>query len=224
MYRRSSQSRPPILFLFVAALVAGIIFVIVDNPPAPGAPALPIGTTAAIMPTLTNTSPPTATATADPEQESRAYISPDISADARLMIPTAGINARIVQAFLDGISWDVSRLGPNVGHLQGTALPGEPGNVVLSGHVELSDGRGGVFSRLNDVSVDDLIMVQVDGREWVYVVTEIGRTAPDDITPVMPDGTDRLTLITCDSYDFLSDSYLERVIVVATLVQAPDEA
>jgi sortase (surface protein transpeptidase) len=40
-------------------------------------------------------------------------------------------------------------------------------------------------------------------------------TTPDDLTVLYPTTDERLTLITCDSYDFLQDAYLERMVVIA---------
>lgn len=135
--------------------------------------------------------------------------------ESAIFIPSAGIYAPIVQAYLDGVSWDVSQLGTNVGHLQGTSWVGASGNVVLSGHVELSDGRQGAFANLGSVVEGDVIVVMVGEEQWRYVITEIGVTTPSDLTPVYPTQDDRLTLITCDDYDFFSNVYRERVIIVA---------
>jgi|GEM_PF-405872 len=144
--------------------------------------------------------------------------SPDIPQDTTLFIPSAGIYSSIVQVYLDGVSWDVSRLGVNVGHLEGTPWLGQGGNVVLSGHVELSDGRQGVFSNLDELQVGDVIVVQENGQEYTYSITEVYITTPEDLTPLRPSTTNRLTLITCGSYDFFQDAYLERTIVVADLI------
>lgn len=136
--------------------------------------------------------------------------------NARIQIPAAGINATIIEVYLDGESWDVSELGANAGHLQGTAwMSPVPGNIVLSGHVELRDGRKGIFARIGELNDGDIVILQQDGEERRYVVTEQYNTDPGDLTPVYPTTEDRLTLITCDDYDFFQDSYQERVIVVA---------
>ncbi len=134
---------------------------------------------------------------------------------AQLFIPSAGIFTNIVEAFLDGTSWDVSRLGNNVGHLQGTSWITSGGNVVLSGHVELADGRRGIFANLYDISVGDIVEVTAGNDNWRYIVTDIQTTSPTDLTPILPTQEDRLTLITCGSYNILSNVYQERLIVVA---------
>ncbi len=136
-----------------------------------------------------------------------------------LFIPKAGIFAPIVRVYLDGHSWDVSKLGMNVGHLQGTTwLDNGPGNIVLSGHVEMADGRAGVFATISELEPGDLVVLQNGADERRYAVTSLTTVAPDDLTPVYPTTNDQVTLITCGSYNFLQDSYLERIVVVAERV------
>lgn len=226
MYRRSHGiSITSLISLIIIGVVAGVIFVMVDNQQ-PGAPDTQITTdiNAQVTPTLAPTLPATEAPPSDPvnevpvsaeENTNTNALLPEIPEGTSLFIPSAGIHAPIVQAYLDGSSWDVSRLGTNVGHLEGTAWFTEPGNVVLSGHVELADGRQGVFSNLNDLQINDIIVLNSNNQERHYVITSISSTTPDDLEPVMPTLEDRLTLITCGNYDFFQDSYLERLIVVA---------
>ena len=145
----------------------------------------------------------------------------EVSADARIFIPSVGIDERITQAYLDGTSWDVSHLGTSIGHLQGTSWVNDgPGNVVLSGHVELSDGRRGVFAELDEMNIGDMIILTENGEEIRYIVVAIQEVQPDDLTPLYPTAFDRLTLITCGGYDFFSDEYRVRTVVTADRAQA----
>jgi LPXTG-site transpeptidase (sortase) family protein len=132
-----------------------------------------------------------------------------------LLLPTVGVNMPIIQVYLSNSSWDISHLGQNVGHLEGTAWFDTPGNVALSGHVEMADGRKGVFARLNQMKTGDPIFVNHDGQRIEYIVTEVRVVDPDDISVLYPTLDSRLTLITCGSYDFLQDIYEERVVVIA---------
>lgn len=136
--------------------------------------------------------------------------------NASLFIPSAGILAPVIRVYLDGTSWDVDELGMNIGHLQGTNwIDDGGGNIVLSGHVEMRDGRQGIFANLNQLNLQDRIVLRQDDTEWTYAVTEIRNVQPDDLTPLYPTLSDQLTLITCDSYDFFSNTYRERVVIVA---------
>jgi len=223
MYSRRRSSGPGIGFLILLGVVIGIGFLIYDNLDAlpffnnaPGnavnAPAAPAADT------TTNNETVTTDAVGDNQAVTATEYIPDIPEDTTLFIPSAGIYSQIVQVYLADNSWDVSRLGLNVGHLQGTPQFDEGGNVVLSGHVELADGRKGVFANLDELAIGDVIVVQQNGQEYTYTISEVYNTSPDDLTPLYPSTSSRLTLITCGSYDFFQDSYLERTIVVADLL------
>jgi LPXTG-site transpeptidase (sortase) family protein len=164
-------------------------------------------------------SPPTLTPAPADAQPTPASLLRDIPEGTRLLIPSAGVLADIVRVYVVDGSWNVSQLGENVGHLQGTSWVSEGGNTVLSGHVEMADGRLGVFARLKQVNVGDFVQVQTPNGAFLYNVVSVRATTPNDLTPVYPTVKPTLTLITCGSYDFLSDAYLERFIVVAELVQ-----
>lgn len=216
MSRRSRRPSPVILLLTV---IAAVIFFVVDNySPITPPPATAISLTS--MPTTQPVSDPATeaqTTTAEPSLD-QAIRQPSIASSiepTRLQIPKAGINAQIIEAYIEGTSWDVSQLGRNVGHLQGTAWFGQGNNVVLSGHVEMSDGRGGVFANLDELTVDDSIRVIHNGEEKDYIIIEVRSTTPDDLSPIFPTDRERLTLITCGEYNFIRDLYLERTIIVA---------
>ncbi len=208
MYQR--RSRVSIKMLILLGLMAGLGFFVYDNLPRLGQgsasttiDAPPSTTQAAIAATTA----PISTAT------------PDAPRTAALFMPTSGVYAPVVEVFVSDGTWDVSRLGEQVGHLQGTAWFDEPGNVVLSGHVELADGRAGVFANLDSIQIDDPIIIESNGQQMHYIVTAISQTAPDDLEPVRSTSDDRLTLITCSEYDFIQDSYSLRTIVVAQRTQ-----
>lgn len=214
---------PSLSVLIFFAIIAGIVFYVWDNQPDP-ATNQPIGvlTEVAVQPTtpptptiVRNTVAPRPTAVPTQSIFNEAAFSDVVPDDTTIFIPRAGIYSRVIQAYLDGGSWDVSKLGRNVGHLEGTAWLNEPGNVVLSGHVEMADGRGGVFVDLADLNVGEVIQMQSGGEQYIYIVTEIYLTDPNDLQPIMPTTQRRLTLITCNDYDFFTNTYLERRIVIA---------
>lgn len=230
MYRRNPN---PINLITLIALgvLAGIFYLAYDsliqssNPvpatevtiqtPIPPTTAPPV----AAVPTTIATEATNAAGTEAPPASIAGYES---IADAQILIPAAGISAPIIQVYLDGTSWDVSQLGMNVGHLQGTSWlstpHAQPGNIVLSGHVEMRDGRQGIFAPVRDLGVGEIIILQVEGREHRYTIAEIRNVPPDDLSPLYPTEDERLTLITCDAYDFLSNSYQERTVIVAERV------
>lgn len=207
--------RPAPLILVLFAVIAGIGFYLWDNAPAqpaqPPASALTEVAVNRIMPpTIVPMPTPTVLPTI-PFTGTRREL-PD---NTTIFIPRAGIYSRVIESYLNGFSWDVSQLRTNVGHLEGTPWLDQPGNVVLSGHVELANGRPGVFANLDELATDDIIVLTSSGEEYRFIITTVYSTVPNDLQPLMPTTEDRLTLITCDSYDFFSNSYLERTIVIA---------
>jgi LPXTG-site transpeptidase (sortase) family protein len=140
---------------------------------------------------------------------------PDIPRGTFVVVPTAQIQAPIVRAYRSGHSWDVSQLARYAGHLDGTSAPGETGNVVLAGHVELANGIAGPFARLKEVAVGDAVYLLQNGVQIAYTVTDAHYTDEYDIGLVQPTPDDRVTLITCDSYDFISNVYQRRFVVIA---------
>ncbi len=186
-------------------IIIGVGFLLVEQwrKPSPAAPS------------VTQTPTPVPTLTLPPSQ-SRPL--PTSIPEARVLIPTAGVNALVVNVYLDGESWDVSQLGENAGHLQGTAWIDGSGNVALAGHVEMRDGRPGIFARIDEVRTGDPVILTQAGVEQRYAVINIQRVNPDDLSVIYPTTDDRITLITCDSYDFLQNIYQERIVVVAERV------
>lgn len=131
------------------------------------------------------------------------------------LVPTAGIHTAVVDVYLNGNSWDVSRLGFNAGHLQGTAPFGATGNLVLVGHVEMANGRPGVFASIKTMQVGEPLILSRGSLEKRYTVSQVRIVPPDDLSVLYPTTQDRLTLITCGDYDFLQNQYRERIVVIA---------
>jgi sortase A len=211
MYRRrlsvySRRSSLTVANVIVIGIIVGVTFLLFDRWRA-AVPAAATPTPRA-QPTLA------ALLMASPQ----AVISPTPEPQARLFIPSAGVNAQVVDTYLNGESWDVTQLGDNAGHLQGTAWFGSPGNIALAGHVELADGRAGIFAQIDQLTQGDPIILMLGAHEQRYSVTAVLRVAPDDLRVLYPTTTDQITLITCDSYNFLQNTYQERVVVVAERV------
>lgn len=213
MYRRRRASRfSGMTFVVLLGMVAGVMFLARDGWPPAGASATAHRISEALPPPQPQ-APPLAP-TLDPFVQSRP-VAHEITAGATLFAPTAGISTGIIQSYLNGVSWDVAELGAAAGHLQGTAWLNGPGNIVLAGHVELTDGRRGVFASIDRLNVGDPLILTQNGEQRVYTVQELRRVEPDDMTVLYPSDSDLLTLITCSNYDFLRDIYHERLVVVA---------
>jgi len=134
-----------------------------------------------------------------------------------LSMPTVNVFVNIKTFPLDGTSWAIDPWEKLVGHLQGTAWFNNIGNVVLGGHSAYPNGKPGIFAGLYQLNIGDPVIVNVDGGERRYVVTEKLVVNYEDLTVAYPSGDDKLTLITCDlpSYDPATQFYSERLVVIA---------
>lgn len=202
MYRRRNASTSLLLPITIGIIVAVIFFYLSSLSQTPPA-ALPMETAvvSAATPIL-------------------AAAAPTVSMipDTRLVLPNAGVYAPIIDVFVrDGV-WDVAHLGGSVGHLQGTAPLNAVGNHALAGHSELRDGSRGIFAWIQELNYGDPIHIEADGTTREYRVTGLRHVEPTDLSVLRSTDVDRLTLITCDDYDFLRDLYTTRVIVIADRV------
>ena len=86
---------------------------------------------------------------------------------------------------------DSSVLDDGVGHLEGSALPGQNGNVVLAAH------RDTFFRSLRNIKRGDLITVTTPSGIRQYSVDSTEVVSPTDISVAYPTPKPTLTLITC---------------------------
>lgn len=135
---------------------------------------------------------------------------------ARIYLPTLGKDQ--VHVVVEGVSHADLKTGP--GHYPGTALPGEVGNLVISGH---RTTYGAPFNRLDELRIGAPIVLETADAFFTYDVTgetvveptAVGVTLP---VPNDPGGTPTerlLTLTTCNP----KYSARQRLIVRARLVQ-----
>ena len=129
----------------------------------------------------------------------------DVFPVARLEAPRQGAALMV----LAGASGRTLVFGP--GHIDGTPLPGDPGNAVVSGH------RDTHFSFLRDLrSGDALVVHSASGRMERYVVSAIEVVRNKDVRVLLDTGDDRLTLVTCYPFDSVLPGGPLRYVVVAT--------
>ena len=103
----------------------------------------------------------------------------------RIEIPRLLLSAVVVE----GIGKTTLRRA--VGHIPGTALPGEPGNVCLTGH------RDTFFRPLKDLKIKDEIQVSTLEGNFNYEVESLRVVEPDNVGVLAPSGHNVLTLVTC---------------------------
>jgi len=110
---------------------------------------------------------------------------------AKLMIPRLDTQLYVVE----GTTHSDLREGP--GHMQGTAMPGAPGNCVIAGH------RDTHFRVLKDLKMGDQIVLQTRYGKFYYRVTQLSVVSPGNISSLRPSTTRELHLITCYPFYYL---------------------
>jgi sortase A len=123
---------------------------------------------------------------------------------ARIEIPRLGVSA-VVRA---GVDARTLRLA--VGHIPGTALPGDHGNVGLAAH------RDTFFRRLADIRSGDRVQLVTPGGTFVYRVDGTTVVDPSDVWVLDPTEHPALTLVTCYPFTYIGAAP-QRYIVRATL-------
>ena len=111
------------------------------------------------------------------------------------------------------------RKGP--GHLRGTALPGEPGNTVISGH---RTTYGAPFGNIDRLTPGDTITIETRDNVFTYRVVRQQIVTPESVEVTWPVPGDwaavptasLLTLTTCNP----KYSARQRLVVVSELVGA----
>lgn len=106
----------------------------------------------------------------------------------RLEIPSIGLSAVVVS----GVEPEHLAKGP--GHYPSTPMPGQRGNVCIAGH-RVTFGHP--FRRLDELSVGDRIVFDVDGLPYAYTVAEVYAVPRNDNSPLEPTESETLTLTTC---------------------------
>ncbi|MFD0855687.1 class E sortase, partial [Actinomadura adrarensis] len=134
---------------------------------------------------------------------------------AMLRIPRFGSDFRYV--IVHGVGQDDLRKGP--GHYPGSALPGDVGNFVVSGHRTTYSAP---FNRVGELRKGDRILIDTKAKQYVYQVTgrEIVKpdavevTAPVPMHPKKRPTEKLITLTTCHP----KYSARERLIIFGRLV------
>ena len=124
---------------------------------------------------------------------------------ARLMIQKIHLRAMVREGA------DASTLDVALGHISGTAMPGQKGNVGVAGH------RDTIFRGLGQVGKNDQIQLQTSSATYTYQVDDMQIVTPKNVSVLMPGKGSQLTLVTCYPFNFIG-SAPKRYIVKAHLV------
>lgn len=130
----------------------------------------------------------------------------DSAPPTRIVIPRLNVNAPVV----GGVGWEDLKKG--VGHLPGSANPGERGNMYLAAH---NDIYGEIFRYLEDLEVGDEYFIYAGAEEFRYVVQEKRIIEPTDVEVMLPTTKPVATLQTC--YPYMVDTH--RLVVIGELAE-----
>ena len=112
----------------------------------------------------------------------------------RIEIPRLGVSA-IIRA-----GSDAKTLRLAVGHIPGTALPGQLGNIGLAGH------RDTFFRRLRDIRASDVIRVVTPTGTFAFKVDTTQVVSPKDTWVLNQTDTPTLTLVTCYPFTYVGSA------------------
>jgi sortase A len=117
-----------------------------------------------------------------------------VEALGRLEIPEAGVSVMVLEGTDD---WTLNRA---VGRIEGTARPGEPGNLGIAGH------RDGFFRGLRHTEVGDEIRLTTLDGVGRYRVVELAVVEPESVAVLAPTADPTITLVTCHPFSYVGDA------------------
>lgn len=128
----------------------------------------------------------------------------------RLEIPRIGVSVVV----LEGTDAHSLRLG--AGHIPGTALPDQSGNMGIAGH------RDSFFRSLRRINKDDEITLTTLHGSYAYTVYCAKIVNPDDVDILNDTGQPTLTLVTCYPFIYVGAAP-KRFIVQARRITGANE-
>jgi sortase A len=121
----------------------------------------------------------------------------------RLSIPRLDLHAMVREGTAD------KTLSLALGHIAGTARPGQNGNVGVAGH------RDSLFRGLRNIKLNDRIVFETsDGGSYVYQVNSTRIVKPTEVSVLDAGLYPELTLVTCYPFNYIG-SAPDRFIVKA---------
>ena len=129
-----------------------------------------------------------------------------VSVGNRLMIPKIGVDT----AILEGPSLAILNKADGVWHETGA----QSNNVVLAGHrFKYLPPNTSTLYNLNQVTTGDTVVMDLDHKRYIYVVTGLETVAKSDIAIRDPSATPTITIYSCEE-----TSQAHRIVVHAKLL------
>lgn len=112
----------------------------------------------------------------------------------RLEIPAASVSVMVLEGTDE---WTLNRA---VGHIEGTARPGEGGNLGIAGH------RDSFFRGLQYLNRDDEMQLSTLEGVTHYRVSDIRIVEPREVGVLAPSEESAITLVTCYPFYFVGSA------------------
>jgi sortase A len=142
--------------------------------------------------------------------ESAAISAPAGSPLGQMEISSIGLSVMIMEG-IDG-----KTLRRAVGHIAGTALPGEQGNVGIAGH------RDTFFRPLRNLHMNDEITLTTLKGVYRYRVDSMKLVAPEDISVLNSSSDAVLTLVTCYPFYYVGPAPKRFIVRAVELPERQD--
>jgi len=129
-----------------------------------------------------------------PESPASPKGAPAVATDGligRIEIPRLLLSVVVIEGI------DKTTLRRAVGHIPGTALPGQPGNVGLAGH------RDTFFRPLKDLRIKDEVRFSTLKGNFKYEVESLRVVEPENVGVLAPSRENVLTMVTCYPFYFV---------------------
>jgi sortase A len=123
----------------------------------------------------------------------------------QLEIPRIHLSAMVAE----GTSPRVLRRA--LGHIPGTALPNQAGNVAIAGH------RDTFFRHLGRLQAGDVIKLNTAHGSYEYTVQFTEIVGPDDTQVLQPGSVKSLTLVTCYPFYYVGPAPRRFIVRAVTL-------
>ena len=137
-----------------------------------------------------------ASETSQPQSSAVPSRAPALAVDSligRIEIPRLLLSVVVVEGV------DKTTLRRAVGHIPGTAMPGEAGNVGLAGH------RDTFFRPLKDLKIKDQIQFSTLKGNFKYEVQSLRVVEPNNVGVLASSGENMLTMVTCYPFYYRSE-------------------
>jgi sortase A len=116
---------------------------------------------------------------------------PKTGSIGRMQIPRLGLSVMVAEGV------DAPQLALGAGHVPGTALPGQPGNVAVAGH------RDTFFRKLRELQKNDVVQFTTLSGTYDYTVESMQIVSPNDVQVLRASKQPMLTLVTCYPFYYI---------------------